>query len=78
MFSEFGFFKSTVALSLFSGFIAVADGSYCLVGGFSVCGYNEFLKIPNRFMTVAWQGCWMVGWILQPALQLRFLGTLSL
>ncbi|MFS7995001.1 hypothetical protein Hanom_Chr12g01112751 [Helianthus anomalus] len=46
--------------------------------GFPVCGFDEFLKIPNRFMTVAWQGCWMVGWILQPALQLCFLGTMSL
>ncbi|MFS7995000.1 hypothetical protein Hanom_Chr12g01112741 [Helianthus anomalus] len=58
MFSEVGFFKSTVALSLFFGFIAVADGSCCLI--------------------VAWQGCWMVGWILQPALQLCFLGNMSL
>ncbi|MFS7894267.1 hypothetical protein Hanom_Chr00s001475g01682691 [Helianthus anomalus] len=49
-----------------------------VVDGFSVCGYAEFYKIPNIFMTVALQGCWMVGWILQPALQLRFLGTLSL
>ncbi|MFS7982818.1 hypothetical protein Hanom_Chr10g00967241 [Helianthus anomalus] len=68
MFSEFGFFKSTVALSLFSGF---TGGSCCLADGFSVCGYDEFYNIPNIFMTVAWQGCWMVGWILQPPLQLR-------
>ncbi|MFS8023872.1 hypothetical protein Hanom_Chr16g01456601 [Helianthus anomalus] len=67
-----------MSLSLFSGFIAVADGSCCLIGGFSVCDFDEFLKIPNRFMTVAWQGCWMVGWIMQSALQRCFLGTLSL
>ncbi|MFS7930393.1 hypothetical protein Hanom_Chr04g00343771 [Helianthus anomalus] len=54
MFSEFGFFKSNVAMSLFSGFTAVAGGSLAL------------------------QGCWMEGWILQPALQLHFLRTLSL
>ncbi|MFS7996662.1 hypothetical protein Hanom_Chr12g01132481 [Helianthus anomalus] len=49
--------------------------SVVVVDGFYVCGYNEFYKIPNIFMIMALQGCWMVGWILQPALQLRFFGN---